>query len=95
MEWEEEWYEEEWEGEWEEEEPVMGLWPECTDCGPECPYWGGDGICMIAIEEMSKLYDEYKRWIRNAMKYTFFTLLLLGVAYGVLQAWEHMEKRWK
>ena len=35
---------------------VLGAGPECVLGG--CPYWGGDGICLLAIENYAKEYEE-------------------------------------
>jgi hypothetical protein len=29
----------------------------CDNCGPWCPEWGGDGLCMIAIRSMAEEYE--------------------------------------
>ena len=34
----------------------LGAGPECVLGG--CPYWGGDGICLLAIENYAKAYRE-------------------------------------
>ena len=39
--------------EWEEEYS-------CDNCGSWCPEWGGDGLCMLEIEEQSKMRKEYE-----------------------------------
>ena len=31
----------------------------CNNCGPWCPDWGGDGLCMIAIEQQANEGEEY------------------------------------
>jgi hypothetical protein len=39
----------------------------CDNCGPWCPDWGGDGLCMVAIEEQARQRDEYvKKHVRDA-----------------------------
>ena len=36
-------------------------------CGPECPYWLGDGLCKIVIEEQSRQFEDYhKKHVRKA-----------------------------
>jgi hypothetical protein len=48
--WEEDLY-----GDWdEEEEEERGF--SCDQCGPWCPDWGGDGLCMLAIRSMAEEY---------------------------------------
>jgi len=32
----------------------------CSNCGPHCPDWGGDGICMLEIEAQTKMRKEYE-----------------------------------
>ena len=40
---------------------------DCDTCGPWCPEWGGDELCMIAIEEQTRQREEYlKRHTRAA-----------------------------
>ncbi|MFH2111740.1 MAG: hypothetical protein ABIJ47_10840 [Candidatus Bathyarchaeota archaeon] len=31
----------------------------CGSCGPWCPEWGGDGLCMLAIMEQARQREEY------------------------------------
>ena len=31
----------------------------CSRCGPECPEWGGDGLCMIEINQQAQEFDHY------------------------------------
>ena len=38
---------------------VLGAGPECVLGG--CPYWGGDGICLLAIENYAKAYEEVEK----------------------------------
>ena len=33
----------------------------CDSCGPHCPEWGGDGLCMIVIKEQTRQRRDYKR----------------------------------
>ena len=52
-------YEEEWEedfypDDWDEEEADPFS---CDNCGPWCPEWGGDGLCMVAIRAMAEEYE--------------------------------------
>ena len=44
--WEEDLYDD-----WDEEEE-RGF--SCDQCGPWCPDWGGDGLCMLAIRSMAE-----------------------------------------
>ena len=30
-------------------------------CGPECPYWMGDGLCELAIEEQARETEDYEK----------------------------------
>ena len=48
--------------EWDEEEEFY----ECDfglpfNCDPECPYWGGDSICLLAMESYKREEEEKKR----------------------------------
>ena len=54
--------EEEWEDEQDEVEEcilqgggVLGAGPKCVIGG--CPYWGGDGICLLEIENYVKTLE--------------------------------------
>ncbi len=39
----------------------------CDHCGPHCGHWGGDGLCMLEIEELARQHEEYeKRYYRQA-----------------------------
>ena len=53
--WEEDFYDD-----WDEAEADPHS---CDNCGPWCPEWGGDGLCMIAIRHMAEEYEaeEYER----------------------------------
>ena len=37
----------------------LGAGIECVLGG--CPYWGGDGICLLAIENYAKAYEEVEK----------------------------------
>lgn len=43
----------------EDDEPWMDDYEDCGNCSPWCPHWGGDGLCMIAIEEQTRQREEY------------------------------------
>ncbi len=32
----------------------------CDRCGPWCEHWGGDGLCMLAIEQQAKETKEFE-----------------------------------
>lgn len=32
----------------------------CSNCGPWCPHWGGDGLCMVEIEAQAEMRKEYE-----------------------------------
>jgi len=32
---------------------------DCSHCGPWCPDWGGDGICMVDCENMQHECEDY------------------------------------
>jgi hypothetical protein len=58
------WYEE------EEEEDDEDMWVDyddgdpCRHCGPHCPEWGGDGLCMVEIRALSEEADDFtKRFV--------------------------------
>jgi len=61
MGWEEEWEEEEWEEEEEDEGFIPG--EDCDLSGADtyclhCPYWGGDGICLLPFEDWEEAGEE-------------------------------------
>ena len=33
---------------------------DCDDCGPWCPYWMGDGLCELEIQEQVRTIREYE-----------------------------------
>lgn len=33
----------------------------CDHCGPWCSDWGGDGLCMLAIEQQANEQEEYDK----------------------------------
>jgi len=47
-------FEEEPEADWESDDP-------CDNCGPWCPDWGGDGLCMLVIKEQARQRSDYNR----------------------------------
>jgi hypothetical protein len=32
----------------------------CAHCGPSCEHWGGDGLCMLQIEQQANEAQEYE-----------------------------------
>jgi len=43
-----------------DEDDYEDEWPPCnTNCGPICEHWGGDGSCMLAIEEQAAESEDY------------------------------------
>ena len=57
----------------EEDDPLMDEYEEeenyedCVGCGPWCSEWGGDGPCIIAIEDQNRQREEYmKRHTRSS-----------------------------
>lgn len=47
-------YGEDCEEDWESDDP-------CDNCGPWCNEWGGDGLCMLVINEQARQRREYDR----------------------------------
>lgn len=33
----------------------------CDRCGPWCEYWGGDGLCMVIIEQQAKETERFEQ----------------------------------
>lgn len=33
----------------------------CSSCGPECQYWGGDGLCELALERLASETEDYQQ----------------------------------
>ena len=62
-------YEDEDDGDYVSEYPDDDMWdeddawrddePSCDNCGPWCGHWGGDGLCMLAIEQEAAMSYEY------------------------------------
>lgn len=32
----------------------------CSECGPHCQYWGGDGLCMLEINYLAACHQFYE-----------------------------------
>lgn len=59
----------------EDEEEEYDNWDEisddpCYNCGPACPHWGGDGICMLQIRaqaEQERYESMMQTWYGRAV----------------------------
>ena len=81
-------WEEEDDYEEDQEEYAREIDP-CSRCGPSCPDWGGDGLCMLQIRQIGGEQEDYSQryTVANAPCPVCGTKLTLFKVPGELWTW--------
>jgi hypothetical protein len=63
----------------------------CSACGPHCPEWGGDGLCMLQIRaqaEENAFYDREQHWYWRAW------WRIEAAYHGAVSWWKSRNVKW-
>lgn len=49
---------------WDEDDWDEDDWDDpCDRCGPWCEHWGGDGLCVLALEQFAAEREEFEKYV--------------------------------
>jgi len=72
---------------YDEEDEYLESQDPCDNCGPWCEHWGGDGLCLLAIEQQQKEWEKFER--------EFYSIQRCPVCGKTLEQWEiPVNKLW-